>query len=134
MSGQPESVRDITDRLDAVGNTTKAATKGYAVGSAALACFLLVRAFMDEVTSMSGTAFTTIDMAQPEVFIGGLIGAALVFLFASMAMNAVGETAQEVVREVRRQFHEMPGITCTRPARCKPLPCGRPPRASTRTR
>eukprot|EP00928_Gymnodinium_smaydae_P044686 TRINITY_DN29808_c0_g2_i1.p1 TRINITY_DN29808_c0_g2~~TRINITY_DN29808_c0_g2_i1.p1 ORF type:complete len:864 (+),score=226.04 TRINITY_DN29808_c0_g2_i1:92-2593(+) len=113
MSEQPPAVRDVTDRLDAVGNTTKAATKGYAVGSAALACFLLVRAFMDEVAAVAGLPagdFVTIDIAKPEVFSGGLMGAALVFLFASMAMNAVGSTAQAVVREVRRQFRTIRGI------------------------
>lgn len=112
MSDQPEAVRQVTDRLDAVGNTTKAATKGYAVGSAALACFLLVRAFMDEVASVSGdgSRFDVIDVAKPEVFVGGLLGGALVYLFASMALDAVGATAGIVVLEVRRQFLEMPGI------------------------
>ena len=110
MSAQPARVRDITDRLDAVGNTTKAATKGYAIGSAALACFLLFSAFMDEVSMYTATPFKTVDIAVPEVFIGGLLGAALVFLFSSMAMSAVGSSASAVVNEVRRQFKEIPGI------------------------
>jgi len=110
MSHQPESVRDITDRLDSVGNTTKAATKGYAVGSASLACFLLFRAFMDEVSEYTGQRFDTVDIAIPEVFLGGMLGAALVFLFSSMTMEAVGSSAQSVVEEVRRQFRDIPGI------------------------
>ncbi|CAK9023458.1 Pyrophosphate-energized membrane proton pump 3 (AVP1-like protein 2) (Pyrophosphate-energized inorganic pyrophosphatase 3) (H(+)-PPase 3) [Durusdinium trenchii] len=110
MSAQPESVRDITDRLDAVGNTTKATTKGYAVGSAGLACFLLFRAFMDEVTEYTGLEFETVDIATPEVFVGGFLGAAMVFRFAAMAMEAVGSSAQAVVAEVRRQFRDIRGI------------------------
>ncbi|KAF3788684.1 Pyrophosphate-energized membrane proton pump 3 [Nymphaea thermarum] len=99
MSQQPESVREITDLLDAVGNTTKATTKGFAIGSAALASFLLFSAYMDEV-----------DIAIPEVFVGGLLGSMLIFLFSAWACAAVGRTAQEVVNEVRRQFIERPGI------------------------
>jgi len=110
MSSQPESVRDITDQLDSVGNTTKATTKGYAIGSAALASFLLFSAFMDEVTAFTGVPFKQVDIATPEVFVGGLCGAMLVFLFSAMACNAVGRSAQEVVVEVRRQFMERPGI------------------------
>lgn len=110
MSAQPARVRDITDRLDAVGNTTKAATKGYAIGSAALACFLLFSAFMDEISMYTSTPFSVVDIAIPEVFVGGLLGAALVFLFSSMAMSAVGSSASAVVNEVRRQFKEIPGI------------------------
>ena len=110
MSHQSEEVRAITDRLDAVGNVTKANTKGFSVGSAALACFLLFAAFLDEVSVYTGKKFQTIDLAVPEVFVGGLLGAMLVFLFASLAMKAVGRTAQEVVKEVRRQFKERPGI------------------------
>ena len=110
MSYQTEEVRIITDRLDAVGNVTKANTKGFSVGSAALACFLLFAAFLDEVTVYTGRKFQTVDLAIPEVFVGGLIGAMLVFLFASQAMKAVGRTAQEVVTEVRRQFRDRPGI------------------------
>ena len=106
----PGVVRDITDRLDAVGNVTKANTKGFSVGSASLACFLLFAAFMDEVTVFTGRRFDSVDLAQPEIFVGGLIGATLVFLFAGYAMNAVGRTAQMVVVEVRRQFKERPGI------------------------
>ena len=110
MSSQPESVRSITDCLDAVGNTTKATTKGYAVGSTALASFLLLRAFLDEVSDLTGKSFLVVDIAQPEVFVGGFLGAAMVFRFASMAMSAVGESTQAVVEEVRRQFRTMPGI------------------------
>jgi len=105
-----ERVREITDELDAVGNTTKAATKGYAIGSAALACFLLFSALMDEVTQFSGEHFNSVDIAIPEVFIAGLLGAMLVSLFSSWTILAVGETAAAVVEEVRRQFAEMPGI------------------------
>lgn len=110
MSLQPESVREITDVLDAVGNTTKASTKGFAIGSAALASFLLFSAYMDEVASFAQIPFKQVDIAIPEVFIGGLLGSMLIFLFSAWACSAVGRTAQEVVNEVRRQFIERPGI------------------------
>ncbi|XP_024384924.1 pyrophosphate-energized membrane proton pump 2 [Physcomitrium patens] len=110
MSQQPQNVREITDLLDAVGNTTKATTKGFAIGSAALASFLLFSAYMDEVSSFSGVPFTTVDIAIPEVFVGGLLGSMLIYLFSAWACAAVGRTAQEVVSEVRRQFAERPGI------------------------
>eukprot|EP01067_Filipodium_phascolosomae_P004848 Filipodium_phascolosomae@DN2828_c0_g1_i1.p1 len=110
MSQQDASVRAITDRLDAVGNVTKANTKGFSVGSAALACFLLFSAFLDEVSVYTNKPFEVIDLAMPEVFIGGLIGSTTVFVFASWAMQAVGRAAQQVVTEVRRQFTEHPGI------------------------
>ncbi|XVF26476.1 hypothetical protein REPUB_Repub14bG0019500 [Reevesia pubescens] len=110
MSQQPESVREITDVLDAVGNTTKATTKGFAIGSAALASFLLFSAYMDEVESFAHESFKQVDIAIPEVFIGGLLGSMLIFLFSAWACAAVGRTAQEVVKEVRRQFIERPGI------------------------
>ncbi|CAN0144797.1 unnamed protein product, partial [Laminaria digitata] len=74
MSQQPEFVRETTDRLDAAGNVTKAITKGYSIGSASLACFLLFGAFMDEFTEFSGKEFKTVDIAVPEVLIGGLLG------------------------------------------------------------
>ncbi|MFH1225551.1 MAG: sodium-translocating pyrophosphatase [Candidatus Diapherotrites archaeon] len=104
MSGQPEKVRKITDRLDAVGNTTKALTKGYAVGSAGLAAFLLFSAFMVDAKLPS------IDISKVPVFVGALLGAALIFMFSSLAIRAVGKTAYSIVNEVRRQFKEMPGI------------------------
>lgn len=110
MSQQPESVREITDVLDAVGNTTKATTKGFAIGSAALASFLLFSAYMDEVSSFSHIPFKEVDIAIPEVFVGGLLGSMLIFVFSAWACAAVGRTAQEVVNEVRRQFIERPGI------------------------
>lgn len=110
MSGQDESVRDITDRLDAVGNVTKANTKGYSVGSASLACFLLFSAYLDEVQMMTGEVFQTIDIAVPEVFIGGLIGSMTVFVFSAWSIRAVGNAAEDVIKEVRRQFKEHPGI------------------------
>jgi K(+)-stimulated pyrophosphate-energized sodium pump len=168
MSQQPEEIRVKTDRLDAVGNTTKALTKGYAVGSAALAAFLLFSAYLDEVrnygldlgsrtvaaapangpgaprregvnarTSESnptsqdvartgatippaesmnpeaageGARVFDINLAKPEVFIGGLLGAMLVFLFSAFAIKAVGRTAQYVIEDVRDQFKNDPGI------------------------
>jgi len=110
MSNQPENVREITDELDAVGNTTKATTKGYAIGSAALASFLLFSAYMDEVSAFTGITFNQVDIAIPEVFVGGLLGSMLVYLFSAWACKAVGASAQEVVKEVRRQFEERPGI------------------------
>jgi K(+)-stimulated pyrophosphate-energized sodium pump len=109
MSQQPEEIRHKTDRLDAVGNTTKALTKGYAIGSAALAAFLLFAAYLDEVRAY-GTHLTAVDISKPQVFVGGLLGAMLVFLFAAMATRAVGTAAGYVIEEVRRQFREHPGI------------------------
>jgi K(+)-stimulated pyrophosphate-energized sodium pump len=109
MSQQPESVRLITDRLDAVGNTTKALTKGYAIGSAALAAFLLFSAYLDEVFNYLGHRIT-VDLARPELFVAGLLGAMLVFWFSSLAIRAVGRAAFSVITEVRRQFREKPGI------------------------
>ncbi len=112
MSGQPEEVRKKTDRLDSVGNTTKALTKGYAIGSAALAAFLLFSAYMDEVRLYLGDpkAFRTVDIAKPEIFVGGLLGAMLVFFFSALAIKAVGRAAQSVIEDVRAQFKEKPGI------------------------
>lgn len=118
MSNQPESVRDVTDALDSVGNTTKALTKGYAVGSAALAAFLLFSAYLDVVAEYRGFTPNTaewaqahvIDLAQPKVFIGGFLGLMLVFLFSSLAIRAVGSAAQDMISEVRRQWREKPGI------------------------
>jgi K(+)-stimulated pyrophosphate-energized sodium pump len=145
MSQQPDEIRVKTDRLDAVGNTTKALTKGYAIGSAALAAFLLFSAYLDEVRNYTyggGKAPATVTQAQtsainpaghqdismfvydpktkeevavvnlakPEVFVGGLLGAMLVFLFSALAIKAVGKAAYTVINEVRRQFKEKPGI------------------------
>jgi len=110
MSEQPEHVRDITDTLDAVGNTTKAITKGFSVGSASLACFLLFSAFLDEVSEIAGVKLESVDIATPEVFLGGLAGATLVFYFSGQCMTAVGSAAQEVVNNVRAQFRARPGI------------------------
>ncbi len=109
MSEQPDEVRDKTDRLDAVGNTTKALTKGYAVGSAALAAFLLFSAYITEVGHY-GLRLDSINIAKPAVFVCGLIGAMLVFLFASLAIRAVGKAAQVVIEDVRDQFKNDPGI------------------------
>ena len=109
MSQQPEEVRHKTDRLDAVGNTTKALTKGYAIGSAALAAFLLFSAYLDELKNF-GKPLAAVDIAKPEVFVGGLLGAMLIFLFSALAIRAVGKAAYYVINEVRRQFKENPGI------------------------
>jgi K(+)-stimulated pyrophosphate-energized sodium pump len=109
MSDQPDTIREKTDRLDAVGNTTKALTKGYAIGSAALAAFLLFSAYLDEVRILTGTELT-VNLAKPQIFVSGLLGAMLVFWFSSLAMTAVRKAAQSVIEEVRRQFRERPGI------------------------
>merc|ERR1712242_78681 len=90
MSDAPEEAREVMDRLDAAGNTTKAVTKGFAVGSAGLACFLLFRAFLDVIEEHSGNSNIMIDIMQPEIFVGGAIGAATVFLFTSFAIQSVG--------------------------------------------
>ena len=110
MSEQPHAVRNITDRLDAVGNVTKANAKGYSVGSASLACFLLFSAFIDEVNFISPIKIKVVDITMPEVFIGGILGSMCVFVFSSWAINAVGNAAQDVIKEVRRQFRENPLI------------------------
>jgi K(+)-stimulated pyrophosphate-energized sodium pump len=109
MSRQPEEIRKKTDRLDAVGNTTKALTKGYAIGSAALAAFLLFSAYLDELGNY-GAPLESVNLAKPEVFVGGLLGAMLVFFFSGLAIKAVGRAATVVIQDVRAQFKEHPGI------------------------
>ena len=125
MSNQPHSVREKTDKLDSAGNTTKALTKGYAIGSASLAAFLLFSAYLEEIKTIvtarvhaagplgympPGWSFTNINLAEIPVFVGALLGAMLTYLFSSMAIKAVGRTAQMVVKDVRDQFRENPGI------------------------
>ena len=106
--------REITDRLDAVGNTTKALTKGYAIASASLAAFLLFSAYIDKVNlilaSRGQPLMTSVNLANVSVFIAALLAAMLVYFFSSLAIRAVGTTAQSIIVEVRRQFREMPGI------------------------
>ena len=110
FSGAPKNVRARTDKLDAAGNTTKALTKGYAIGSAALAAFLLFSAYQDEIVKYVGEAGRIVNLAKIEVFVGAFIGAMLVFLFSSMAIRAVGDAAHEIVNEVRRQFKSIKGL------------------------
>ena len=112
--------REITDRLDAVGNTTKALTKGYAIASASLAAFLLFSAYIDKINLIQGRRIAagvpgaeilnSVNLANVNVFIAALLAAMLVFFFSSLAIRAVGNTAQSIIVEVRRQFREMPGI------------------------
>jgi K(+)-stimulated pyrophosphate-energized sodium pump len=110
MTGAGERVRSVTDRLDAVGNTTKALTKGYAMGSAGLAAFLLFSAYLDEVAKVRGSPLEAANLAKPEVFVGGALGVMLVFLFSALAIRAVQQAASKVIEEVRRQFRTNPGI------------------------
>jgi K(+)-stimulated pyrophosphate-energized sodium pump len=112
--------REITDRLDAVGNTTKALTKGYAIASASLAAFLLFSAYIDKINLIQGRRIAagvpgaellnSVNLANVNVFIAALLAAMLVYFFSSLAIRAVGTTAQSIIIEVRRQFREMPGI------------------------
>jgi K(+)-stimulated pyrophosphate-energized sodium pump len=126
MSGAPAEARDITDALDAVGNTTKALTKGYAMASAGLAAFLLFSAYLDKVKehffndpaylqahpavhSLTDIPFT-VDISNVSSFVSALLAVMIVFLFASLAIRAVGQASSKIIEEVRRQFREDPGI------------------------
>ena len=117
MGGGAESVRDITDALDGVGNTTKALTKGYGIGSAALAAFLLFSAYLDVLYSFKhNPAVYHVDLADITVFIAALLGITLIFFFSALAIRAVGAAAKRMIEEVRRQFREQPKIMAENPA------------------
>eukprot|EP00808_Paulinella_micropora_P013549 g31623.t1 len=107
MSGQHHSIRVITDELDAVGNVTKAAAKGYAVGGSALACFVLYQAFLDEIADLTGRTFDVINISKIEVCVGLMVAIALIFVFAGWAMSAVGRVAHKVVEQVTSQWPEI---------------------------
>jgi K(+)-stimulated pyrophosphate-energized sodium pump len=114
FSRAEKGAREITDRLDAVGNTTKALTKGYAIASASLAAFLLFQAYIDKVNlillNRNDPLMSAVNLQDVNVFVAALLAAMLVYLFSSLAIRAVGKTASSIIIEVRRQFKEIPGI------------------------
>jgi len=123
MSNQPHDIREKTDKLDAAGNTTKALTKGYAIGSASLAAFLLFSAYLEAIHDIvsqrmaaagemlsASWSFSNVNLASVPVFVGALLGAMLTYLFSSLAIKAVGRAAQTVIQDVHKQFKENPGI------------------------
>ncbi len=109
MAELPHEVRECTDKLDAVGNSTAAVGKGFAIGSAALTALSLFAAYKESIQKLSGKDFV-LDIINPDVIVGIFIGGMLTFLFSALTMTAVGKAAMEMVEEVRRQFREIPGI------------------------
>ncbi len=110
MAGLPGEVRERTDALDALGNTTAATGKGFAIGSAALTALALMASYIEKVKGIDASLDFSFDLQNPTVLVGLFIGACLPFIFAALTMDSVGKAAQSVVKEVRRQFHEITGL------------------------